>query len=83
MNHTDLEPPTAWEEQIMWSWATFQESIVQPSQNDSIASIFGIVYRFMTLSSVIAPYIGDINDTWMDLALQLMFQSALEVPQHS
>ena len=33
----------------------------------------------MHLSSVISPEVGDINKKWMELALQLMFQSALEV----
>ena len=55
MGHQDLETPTVWEETIMSTWAAFQQSSVKPSQTDSVASIFGILHRFMILSSVIAP----------------------------
>ncbi len=61
------------------SWAAFQQAHVTPRRSDSVAPLFVVLHRFMLLSSIIAPEVGDINRKWMELALQLMFQSALEV----
>jgi hypothetical protein len=44
-----------------------------------ITPLFSVLHRFMTLSSQIAPITGDISRKWMDLALQLMTQAALEL----
>ena len=67
------------DEIAMSSWAAFQEAHIRPTGSSWISLLFSVLHRFMLLSSTIAPEVGDINHKWMELALQLMFQSALEL----
>ena len=68
------------DETAISSWAAFQEGHLKSAGPNNISPLFSILHRFMYLSSVIAPIVGgDINKNWMELALQLMLQSALEV----
>lgn len=80
-NDSDLPSPKEdiLDEIAISSWATFQEAHIEPKGSHRTAPLFGVLHRFMLLSSTIAPEVGDINQKWMELALQLMFQSALEV----
>ena len=61
------------------SWTTFQEMHIDPQRPTRMKLLFSILHRFMSLSSEIAPIMGNINSNWMDLALQVMLQTALEI----